>query len=203
MPLTLTDMNQVRVTWSGFAGAPGVSTFYTDGSAVPNLTALRAFFNTLNGCFSSSVTITFPSSGDTLDPTDGTLIGGWSVGSVPAAVVGGAAGSVTSVQGPQIQWLTEEIADGHAIKGRTFIVPSMAGIFGNDGQLATSVQTVIYNAGATLRATSPDWVIWHRPKKGPKPTGGGPAPVVRAGGWAKIVGQAVPRTPVVLRSRRD
>jgi hypothetical protein len=199
-------MAQVRVTLSGFTGGPGVATFYADATgtpATPDVTHIAAFFAALTGIFPAGVVASFPSAGDILDPTNGQLVDAWSIGTAPAAVTMAGAGAMCTAQGAQIKWTTLDIADGRAIAGRTFIVPSAAGIFGSDGQLSTAIQTQIYTAGAQIIAANPQCVVWHRPKKGKAPAGGGPAPIDRTGAWSPIVGRQAPRKAVVLTSRRD
>jgi hypothetical protein len=198
-----TTMNQVRVVWSNFVGGPGISTLYFDGSAVPPVAAVRTFFNSINGAIPSGVTMQVPAAGQGISPTDGTLEGSWSVGTPPTAVSGAGAGAYNSAQGVEIVWNTDEIADGHAVKGRTFFVPTAAGIFGTDGLVSAAQVTTITSAGGILLAGTPKLAIWHRPKRGPKPAGGGPAPIVRPGSWAKVTSCTVPRKAVVLTSRRD
>lgn len=199
-------MAQVRVALTGFTGAPGVATFYTDASTTPgtpDLVHIAAFFAALTGIFPTGVVASFPSAGDILDPTNGQLVDAWSVPTPPAAVTMAGAGAMCSSQGAQVKWTTNDIADGRAIAGRTFIVPSAAGIFGTDGQLATAIQTQLYTSGAQIVAATPQCVVWHRPKKGKAPEAGGPAPIERTGAWSPIVGRQVPRKAVVLTSRRD
>lgn len=203
MPMESTSINQVRVAWSGFVGGPGISTFYFDGASVPPAAALRTFFASMAGAMPPAVSISVPAAGQGISPTDGTLDGSWSVGTAPAAVAGSGAGAYNSAQGMEIVWNTDEIADGHQIKGRTFFVPTAAGIFGTDGLLAPSLVTSTQSAGGILLAGTPKMAIWHRPKRGPKPSGGGPAPIVRPGSWAKVTSCTVPRKAVVLTSRRD
>jgi hypothetical protein len=203
VPLTLTDMNVIRIAWTGFSGGPGVSTFYCDGSAQPDLASLRTFLLNLAGVAPTGVTLTFPSSGESIDPSDGSLVGNWTVATPPATVPGTGSGAVCTAQGCMVSWTTDEIADGRAVKGRTFGVPSAAGVFGTDGLLAAS-QVGFLNTGANaLIAANPKYVVWHRPKKGPKPVGGGPRPIIRTGGWAPITGKLVARKAAVLTSRRD
>jgi len=196
-------MHQIRATWSGFSGSPGISTFYCDAAANPDLTHLAAFFAALTGYIPTGVQITFPTSGDTLNPTTGALVSNWSVGSAPAAVTMSGSGPAASAQGPEVVWTTNDVADGRAVKGRTFLVPAAAGIFGTDGQLTTAVQTSIYTAGGQIVGATPTFVVWHRPKRGPKPAGGGPSPITRTGSWSVITGRQVPRKVAVLSSRRD
>lgn len=201
--MEVTTMNQVRVAWTGFVGGPGISTFYFDGSAVPPVAALRTFFAAMTGAVPGAVTMQVPAAGQGIDPENGTLEGSWSVGTAPAPVNGGGAGAYNSAQGLEIVWNTDEIADGHAIKGRTFFVPTAAGIFDTNGLVSAAQVTSTQSAGGILLAGTPKMAIWHRPKRGPKPAGGGPAPIIRAGSWAKVTSCTVPRKAVVLTSRRD
>jgi hypothetical protein len=203
MPMNSTTMNQVRATWSGFVGGPGVSTFYFDGSGIPPAAAVRTFFAALNGSFPGAVSIQVQAAGEGIAPSDGTLEGSWSVGAAPAVVNGAGSGAYNSAQGYEIVWNTDEIADGRAVKGRTFVVPTAAGIFDTAGLLSAAQVTSCQNAANALIAATPHLCVWHRPKKGPKPAGGGPAPVIRAGSWAPVTSASVPRKAVVLTSRRD
>lgn len=203
MPLSLTDMNVIRIAWTGFTGGPGVSTFYSDGSSLPDLASLRTFLLNLAGVAPTGVTLTFPTSGESIDPADGSLVGSWTVGSAPASVPGTGSGAVCSAQGCMVVWTTNEIADGRNVRGRTFGVPSAAGVFGSDGLLSTAQQGFLTTGAAAVVGATPKYVVWHRPKKGPKPSGGGPAPVIRPGGWAPITGKIVPRKAAILSSRRD
>jgi hypothetical protein len=203
MALSLTPLNRVRVVWSGFLGGPGVSTFYTDGGSVPNLAALKTFFTALSGMIPSVVTLTFPASGDRIDPASGSLTGSWAT-TPPAPLVGAGSGSYSAAAGLQVSWVTGEIADNHALRGRTFIVPAVSAVFGSDGQVLAAQSLTASNAGNALVASaSPAWMVWHRPKKGPKPAGGGPAPITRSGSSATIISTKNTRLPVVLTTRRD
>lgn len=196
-------MNQVRVTWTGFLGGPGVTTFYFDGSAVPPTAAIRTFFSSVALFIPSTVTIQVPQTGDTISPTDGALSGSWGVGTLPAAVVGGAGSNTTSASGPQIKWTTGEIADRRNLVGRTFLVPSTAAAFpAADGLLSTANQTTLQAAAAALLGSSPKMRVWHRPKFGPK-VAGSPRPITRDGSSAEITGAVVPRKVAVLTTRRD
>jgi hypothetical protein len=203
MAMLTGPINQIRVTWAGFVGGPGISTFYAPASATPDLTRLRAFFQGLTGVLPPAVQVTFPSSGDTLDPTDGSLVAQWSGGAAPAAVNGTGSGGVSMAQGVQVRWGTNEVADGRAIGGRTFLVPVTTACFGADGLLTAVNQSGIQTAAQSIIAGVPIFHVWHRPKYGPKPTGGGPRPIVRTGSSAPITTQTVPKLPIVLTSRRN
>jgi hypothetical protein len=203
MPMNGTDINVMRVTWTGFLGGPGVSTHYFDGGSIPPVAAVRTFYNALAGTMPSKVSIQVPNSGEAIQSSDGVLIGSWASGSLPAAVQGGLTGATLAAVGYQIDWTTDEIADGRAVKGRTFFVPTGSQIWDPDGILVVGNQTTIKAAADALVGASPKMAVWHRPKFGPKPTGGGARPVLREGSWAPVTGSAVPRKSVVLTSRRD
>lgn len=110
---------------------------------------------------------------------------------------------MNSAQGCQIKWLTGEVADGHALKGRTFLVPTAAGVFGSDGLLTTSVQTTIYTVANALATAATPFFLWHRPKYAKVPAGTPRGAPTRLGACAPISGTAIPRKAVVLTSRRD
>jgi hypothetical protein len=197
------NINQIRVALTGFPGGPGVSTFYCDAASLPDLTNLRSFWNALIGRLMAGITIQVPASGDVLKSTTGELVSTWSAGAPPAAVVTTGALLAEAAAGAQVTWTTNDVADGHAVKGRTFLVPGNCSDFGADGQLSVAQQTVLASAAQLLVGATPPFVVWHRPKKGPKPSGGGPAPVIRTGSFSVITGKVVPRKGVVLTSRRD
>jgi hypothetical protein len=203
MPMEVTTMNQVRSAWTGFVGGPGISTMYFDGAAVPPVAAVRTFFNAVISSIPSVVQIQVPAAGQGISATDGTLEGSWSVGTPPAIVTGTGSGAYMSAQGVEIVWNTDEIADGRAIKGRTFLVPMSGSAFGSDGLVSSTYAATVTSAAGTLLAGTPKMAVWHRPKRGPRPSGGGPAPIVRPGSWAKVTSCTVPRKVVVLTSRRD
>lgn len=196
-------LNQVRVSWTGFLGAPGVSTFYYPTASPPPIAALRTFFNALGGMLPSKVTTQVAASGQTIDSTDGSLVGTWSAGSAPAPATGGGSTNIMSASGFQVIWGTNEVADGHAVRGRTLFVPAMAAIYDGDGLMIVGNQTTAAAAATACAGATPQMAIWHRPKKGPKPSGGGPAPITRPGAYALVTTATVPRKAVVLTSRRD
>jgi hypothetical protein len=196
-------IHQIRVTWAGFVGGPGISTFYSASSALPDLTRLRAFFQGLTGVLPPSVQVTFPVAGDTIDPTDGSLVAQWSGGAPQTAVNGSASGGIALAQGVQIRWGTSEVADGHVVVGRTFLVPVSTACFGADGLLTGVNQSGIETAAQSIIAGVPIFHVWHRPKYEKAPAGGGPRPIVRPGSSAPIITRTVPKLPVVLTSRRD
>jgi hypothetical protein len=188
----MTDLYRIRASWTGFAGQPGVSTFYSLGSvsAVPNL---RAGFLALAQYLPNTVSIQVENVGDIIDDATGTLTGAWSV--VPVLPVGGVVGGAYAApSGFMIDWNTTTILDGHRLKGRTFFVPCAGSALDSDGSLASTPLTNIRAYAATMfAALSGDLVVWHRPRVTP----------ARAGGHGIVTSVFVPDKVVVLRSRRD
>jgi len=193
----------IRVALSGFPGGPGVSTFHCAVDTNPDLTNLRAFWAALTGRLMAGITIQIPNSGDTILSTTGELVGNWSAAGPVAAVTTSGALLAEAAAGAQVVWTTNDVSDGRSVKGRTFLVPGNCSDFGADGQLSVAQQTVLATAAQSVVGATPPFVIWHRPKKGPKPAGGGPAPILRNGSYSIITGKVVPRKGVVLTSRRD
>lgn len=170
----MVDIDRGIVSWSGtgLVGS-GVSVFYaTPGGAVMN--HLKTFFSAIAGWLPSTVTISFPTTGDTIDDTTGHLVGSWS-GAVNTPVTGGANTPYSNRAGVAVGWLTNVIVPpggiyktSHRVKGRTFLVPLAGTIWDSaDGTLSgaglsslnTSATALISNCAGHLQ-------VWHRPSPG-------------------------------------
>lgn len=195
-------MDRVRVVWSGFPGGPGVSTFYAvSGAAI--LGPLRSFFVGEAAGLPSDVTIQVENTGDTLDPATGRLTGAWA-GDPQVAVSGTTNGPYAAPVGMMIRWTTGAIADGHRIKGRTFMVPQQGSNFGTNGQpVAGAIAGLNADASSFLLAVAPGLLVWHRPFKGSLATATRPARPAHAGAVFPVTGSSASTKAVVLRSRRD
>lgn len=176
-------------TWSGFPGAPGYSILYaTPGAGISG--DVQAFFTAVRTELPSSVSITGPTGGDSIDPVTGTLTGTWSGGTggtingMSAAVYAGPAGAV-------VTWLTDGIANGRRVRGRTFLVPLSSSAYQTDGSLLAGSLTAIQSAAnALVSSAAGNLLVWHRPVGG-------------VGGSAHAVtGAKVSDRVAVLRSRR-
>ena len=187
----MTQLQRTRVTWAGFKGGPGVSTFYSDGTSPANLDALRSFFASFAAMLPTGLTIQVAGDGDIIDDATGTLTGSWS-GTQPAVVSGTGTGGYAGAVGGMVTWVTGTVHNGRRLKGRTFMVPLASGAFSGSGVLYATFATTAKSAADTLiAATGPDWYVWGRP--GPKGPGTS-APISSA-----VAGNLV----AVLRSRRD
>lgn len=180
-----------RTTWTGFVGAPGVTTLFWDIAATPNLTAWNTFLAAIASRVPNVVTWTSQGQGDVLSEVTGILSGSWSA-TPPAPVAATATGNYASVAGAVINWRTNGLANGHRVRGRTFLVPLVGSSFDTDGSISGTVLTSMRAALATfVSAVGTGLVVWHRP------VGGG------GGSQHAIVNADIPDKAVVLRSRRD
>jgi hypothetical protein len=198
------SIQRIRVVWGGIATGPGVSTFYAEAGAVPDLPKLRTALDNLKTAIAPGVTLQIQNQGDTLDETTGALTGSWST-TASAVITSTATGTFAAPVGGCVNWQTESIHNGRRLRGRTFVVPMASSQFGANGQLlagaAGALQGLI--AGVML-ATSPHFVIWGRPVK-PKDENGHVIPgSTGSGGLAGVIsGGTVPLKAMVLTSRRD
>jgi len=187
----MATLKRYRVNWTGFSGAPGLSTFYGSSSA-DLLDDLRTFFNAIKAFIPLTATMQFPNAGDLIDDTTGTITGLWGE-AVALNVVGTYASAYSAPSGMNVSWITSGIVAGRRVRGRTFIVPY--GGYEADGSLLnSSVTTTATAAAALVTATAGSLMIWSRPQT---------VPAVRAGSSYPIVASTVADTPTVLRSRRD
>lgn len=188
----MATLNKIPVLWGSWPGAPGVSTFYSFGGNLDNDTAaLRTFFNALISIIPSGITLSVPGVGDTIDDGSGLINGAWNATSAPAIVTGTGSGVYAGNAGGIVHWLTAGVANGHRVRGRTFLVPLISTAFDSGGSLSTTALTTLRNAATTMISSGAgDFRVWHRP------TGG-------AGGSSSVVlTSSVPDLAITLRSRR-
>lgn len=186
----MVNIHRVRAVWTGFPGAPGVSTFYClDGPALRPL--LHGFFEAVNAYIPNSVAIDVEMSGETLNPLSGELVGAWT-GTGAQHTVGDSSDSYAAPAGALVHWLTDTVIRGHRLRGRTFLVPWASGAFDQGGTIATvPLAAVREGAEAFVTAAADNLVVWSRPQGG------------NAGAYTVVTSSSVPDKAVVLRSRRD
>jgi hypothetical protein len=193
----MANIAEIQVSWTGFPGSPGVSTFYSDASVALPLAAIRTFFDTIKTRFPSVTNWTFPGVGDIFDSATGALVGSWAQAAPAVLVATGSAGNWVGPAGACVNWQTSTIVPpvpprttGHRLRGRTFLVPFDTNQFDNGSLVAATVTNVLAASTALVAAAGADLRVWHRPVAG-------------AGGVAgAITGATVPDKAVVLRSRR-
>lgn len=197
-------VNRVRVVLAGFSGAPGVATFYgTDLATLRD--GLTNFWGGLGpvGIFPSGFTATIETSGDIINSGTGAIEGTWTAPTIAPSGSGGSA-QYAGPAGATVTWVTNTVADGSRIRGRTFLVPGAASAFQDDGTLIPSIVAGIKTvADAFVAATAPTFVVWHRPRLARAATGTLPAQTAHPGSLAPITGSRVPDRVQILRSRRQ
>jgi hypothetical protein len=182
----------MRVHWSGFTGSPGLSTLYFSVGTDP-VTAVRNLFVGLAPLFPNTVTWSFDNSGDQLDELSGNINGSWS-GTAGANVTGSAASaSNAGAAGTAIRWRTAVIANGHRVKGTTFLVPTAASVWDTDGTMTAAALSTATAALGTYLATATGLAqkIFSRPRP----------PL--SGASSAVTGASILDKCIVLRSRRS
>lgn len=197
----MTVINRVRVAWSNFPGAPGLSTFYLN-EASTDVTAIKTFFTSVGALIPNGTTFQIPNSGDQIDVGTGKLTATWTGtggGSVTSTATAGAAFSGSS--GAMVRWITGAVVNGHRLVGRTYLVPLVGTNYDANGSLSSTAQTTIQNAANTLiAALSPNLVVYH---KHVDTDDDATPPVVGSPGAISAVSSGiVPDLAVVMRSRR-
>src|SRR5450759_2662767 len=112
------NLDRHRLNWTGFIGAPGVSTFYVIAGTNAN-PFLHDFFDTIKAYLPQDVTIQVEATGDTLDYATGALVGAWSGTSV-SPVVGTSANAYSAVTGALVRWGSATFLSGRRLRGHTF-----------------------------------------------------------------------------------
>jgi len=192
-------INRVRVAWTNWPGAPGLSTFYL-ASGTTNTAPLKTFFTAIKDLFPLNLTTDVPSSGDVIDSGTGLITGGWAGSgggqSISAASSGGYAGG----SGALIRWQTNAVLNGRRLVGRTYLVPLERGVYFTDGSLTTSAQGVISAAGQAMITAYAGALLVYGP---PRDSGtNGPNDPGKAAINSPIISCLVPDLAAVMRSRR-
>lgn len=193
----MADLHRAELAWSGFPGAPGVSVMYAPTIAI-TLASFRTLLLGQVALFPSTLTITFPTSGDVIDDVTGELTGTWTSTAL-SPVSGTGTGSYAPAAGIGIRWMTDTISRRRRVQGRTFLVPCVGATFTSTGAINPATVTSM-NAAliAFLVADTGALVIWQRPVTDPD-TGD----VIHPGLSAPVnAANCIPKQ-VVLRSRRD
>jgi len=198
----MTNLFRVRTELTGFIGAPGVATMYFR-DVTSALSSVHDLWANIATTMPSDVHIQVIGFGDVIDDVTGDLVATWTQ-SNPAAIVGTVTGTYSAPVGLLLRWSTDTVVDGHRLRGRTFVVPCGSNMFGTDGQVipanVVGLQTAI---SAFQTAQNASFAVWHRPKFGPVPSGGGVRPRLRDGSNGLVTGTGISTKAVVLRSRRD
>lgn len=194
----MASIYRVTAEWTGWAGGPGYTNLYfrnVDGTGGTSDAQgrVRTFFASFNNALPDEITVQVLGEVAVLDDATGE-VQEFIANTPPAPVQGEYSGPYSSATGACITWLTSGVRNGRRVRGRTFIVPLGAPVFGPDGTLADpgALQTIANNL---LNPMADDMVVWSRPGM----TASGP----QAGASFDVVGARVRDMAAVLRSRRD
>lgn len=203
----MATLDRHRVTWTGFVGAPGVSTFYVaTGSAVN--TYIDAFFAAVQPYLPADVTVQVEPLGDSIDSSTGALVGTWTDTS-PGPRVGAASGPYSAVSGGLVQWGSSTFLSGRRLRGHTFLVPLDGNIYDTNGAITGTPLTAMATAAqALVTSIGGGFYLWQRPRlSAPAYTDRRgvvhPAISARSGGYGSVLTGTVRSKVTELRSRRD
>lgn len=206
---------RVRAASTGWAGAPGLNTFYftaghegsegepTSTEAELAYTRVQAAMSALASVFPANWRCLVNQGVDVIDAANGDLVNSISAGDGAAI-----AGTNGSGYGPTAVMLlarlnTGHFADGSRIQGRAFLGPmaSDASAAGTPGTIVTAAgnafATAIQDAGG---GGVPVLTVWRRERE----ARGGDRPLAhRDGSTATVTSVTIPGKFAILRSRRD
>lgn len=192
-------INRVRVSWTNFPGAPGLSTFYLSAGST-NVAPILTFFTAIKDLFPLNLTFQVPSTGDAIDSATNKIVGGW------AGSGGGSASSVhtsnsySGTSGALVHWSTGAVLNGRRLAGRTYLVPIAGDQYFTDGSLTGTCQTTIQNAAnAMITALTPALQVYGPPRDAGT---NGPGDPGKASIISPAIAGTVPDLAVVMRSRR-
>lgn len=188
----MAHLQKLVVQWTGWAGAPGLSTFYATDTSSTSLAALRAFFQAERNQFPTAITFKFPNTGFIIDETTGIQTGTWTQ-TFAADVTGTDVNPYSGTSGGVVNWRTSTVRRSRLMQGRTFLVPLANANYESDGTLlAAFVSGIITNATTMITTTANDFKVWGRPS----------SPGASDGVGAPITSVRCHDRAQVLRSRR-
>jgi hypothetical protein len=139
-------ISRVRAGWTGWNGAPAVSTFYT--AAPPTgaqLTAIRTLFFALQGYIPSGIAIQVENAGQQIDTATGKAVDVWT-GAAQTVVTGTATGAYHAAGGFYVRWNTGVFNSGRLLRGKTYFVPISSAQYQNDGTIDNATIGTIQTA---------------------------------------------------------
>lgn len=197
------ELGRVRTIWTGFGVGGALSTHYfgpnmgttTLAERQACIDRVRDFWTALNNHMAIGTTWVVDGNIDFIAEADGTLIG--SAAATSRTAQGTLAGDPLPPQTQGlVRWNTATIADGHRLRGHTYIPVPMESENVVGAPNAAYINALNTAAAALLAAGTYNLCIWHRPIEADQP--GGP----RAGSSGLVTGGVGQGNWSVLRSRR-
>lgn len=205
-------MLRVRVSSTGWAGGPGLNTFYfnditEDSNSASNCVArVHDALSSCTGIFPTQIEHVVIPDVDKLDPINGEIVATFSVSPL-APIVGGSLSTdmLPPATAVLVKLGTNVFVEGRRIRGRAFFSPLASNNSSGLGVPTTLVAPNVDAFGAAMLnkgVTTPDLVVWQRPRAAdplhkPKPV------TARDGHTAVVTAFSTPAKFSVLRSRRD
>jgi hypothetical protein len=193
------SVRQILVDWTTINGGGKVSVTYWDNTAsvATQRSALHAFLSAYMGACDNSTSYTIRTTGVELSEATGALIGAWSETSSKTD-----SGDQTDEPVPDAvmalaRLKTATIFGGRFVQGRIYL-PGLDQEQIVGGNLGSSAQTAINNAGTTLAASAGNLVVWSRPLKDPDD-----GSITRAGVQSDVTSITAWSELAVLRRRRN
>ena len=185
--------------WTGFVGAPGVTTIYAGGADPENVgLAFDAFLYAPRARMPDDVHIRIRPEAEIIEDTTGVLVDVISIGT-GAAIDGANTGGYSAASGLCISWGTGGLVAGRRVRGRTFLVPMSGAYYDTTGTLNDTELGGTRSDLATFRAAAgANQLIWSRPRLDPD-TGA----VVLPGSSHPVTSGSIRDKVAILRSRRD
>lgn len=187
---------------TNFPGSPGYTNLYYANPVADNLplAAIETFFTTIKAYFPTGSVTQVPNQGDYIEDTTGQITGQWAQ-SGPLPIGNTGTGVYSGASGALVHWHTDGIVDGRRVRGRTFLVPLVSGVYDAGGTIASNVLSAIQAAANNLvAAEGADLAVWSRPREAdPEAT---PPKAARLGSSWNVTAAAVPDLAAVMRSRR-
>lgn len=160
----MTSLHRVVVAWSG-PQVTGLAVNVLHFSASdPSAPPVAAIYNAYNAIFQSmpgTCQVQVPGSGDTINDTNGELVGSWTA-TTPAVITGTGSSTAAAGVGACVGWQTGGIVAGRRLRGRTFLVPLSTDAYDPQGTLTSTALTRIQTFASTMMAAGP-LAVWHRP----------------------------------------
>ena len=147
----MAELKRVRVSWTGWPGGPGVSTFHYETPNAPPLADLRTLFGVIAQYVKSGIVLQVENVGQVIESTTMKAVAGWSAGvQTPLTASGGV--NFAAPCGGYIQWKSGVFVGGRESRGKTFMVPLSSSWYDAEGTIHPTCKTAIDGAIATYLA---------------------------------------------------
>lgn len=188
----MASIRQILTDWTTVNGGGKITVTYWDNTAsvATQRSALHAFFQAYMGACDNSTSYVIRTTGVEVDETTGALVGTWTEATAKTDSGDQTGEPVADAVQALARLTTATIYNGRFIKGRMFL-PGLDGAQMVAGNLGSSAQTAINNAGTTLAASAGNLKVWSRPRTG---VSGLAADVTAITAWSELA---------VMRRRRS